>query len=59
MNLRVTCFHLMVRLDYGASRKPPKNTLKKFFAMVTLHDFMSFLTLKYLLIFFILMIMFL
>lgn len=49
----------MVRLDYGALRKLPKNTLKKFFAMVTLHDFMSFLTLKYLLIFFILMIMFL
>ena len=30
MNLRVICFHLMVTLDYGASRKPPKNTLKKF-----------------------------
>ena len=36
MNLRVTCFHLMVRLDYGASRKPPKNMI----------EFSSYLVLK-------------
>lgn len=39
----------MVRLDYGVSGKPPKNTLKKF---VCNSYFMSFLTLKYLIFYF-------